>query len=201
MDHAHPPCAHAGMLRLTRRHHAVEHRIEQVPCFLRGTVGQQLHGSLEVREEHRDLLALAFQRAAGGQDLLREIRWRIGEGGLRGRRHDGRSSGRCRRGLTRPEQPLPGIVTHLGMGIEEFGGEIRERIIIQGELALEGPIRDPLALPGKRDNLIQDSIKVHARPSLAGGGACAHAHPYHSISTREEPERNIRMKCRVECLM
>jgi hypothetical protein len=49
------------------------------------------------------------------------------------------------------------------MGIEEFGGEIRERVIVQRKLALAGTIRDALALPEKRDDLIQDGIKVHAR--------------------------------------
>ena len=58
------------------------------------------------------------------------------------------------------------------MGVEEFGGEIRERVIVQRKLALEGTIRDALALPEERDNLIQDGIKVHARPSLVGGDAC-----------------------------
>jgi hypothetical protein len=37
------------------------------------TVGQQLHGPLEIREEDRDLLALAFERGLRGQDLLGEV--------------------------------------------------------------------------------------------------------------------------------
>jgi hypothetical protein len=52
------------------------------------------------------------------------------------------------------------------MGVEEFSGEIRERVIVQRELALEGPIRDALALPEERDDLIQDGLKVHARRPL-----------------------------------
>ena len=68
---------------------------------------------------------------------------------------------------------MPGIVTHLRMGVEEFGGEIRERVIVQRKLALEGTIRDPLALPEKRDDLIQDGIKSPYTTSLAGGDACA----------------------------
>jgi hypothetical protein len=45
------------------------------------------------------------------------------------------------------------------MGVEEFGGEIREGVIVQRELALQGAIRDALALPEERDNLIQSGIK------------------------------------------
>ena len=60
------------------RHHAVEHRIEQVPRLLGVALGQQLHGALEVGKEHRDLLALAFQGGAGGEDLLGEVWRRVG---------------------------------------------------------------------------------------------------------------------------
>jgi hypothetical protein len=52
------------------------------------------------------------------------------------------------------------------MSVEEFGGEICERVIVQRELALEGTIRHALALPEERDDLIQDGIKGHARPLL-----------------------------------
>ena len=48
------------------------------------------------------------------------------------------------------------------MGVEEFGGEIRQGVIVQRELALQGAIRDALALTDERDDLIQSGIKVHA---------------------------------------
>ena len=56
--------------------------------------------------------------------------------------------------------------TTLRMGVEEFSREIRQRLLVQRELALEGTIRDALALPEERDDLIQDGIKVHARRPL-----------------------------------
>ena len=90
-------------------------------------------------------------------------------------------------------------VTHLGMGIEEFGGKIRERVVVQGELALEGTIRDALALPESRDDLIQNGI-VHAT-SLPLAVTCAPEHPYPSRSDRGGPERNVRMKCRMSWMM
>jgi hypothetical protein len=43
------------------------------PRVLGIAVGEQLHRALEVGEEDRDLLALAFQRGSGGQDPLGEM--------------------------------------------------------------------------------------------------------------------------------
>src|SRR3712207_8272206 len=41
-------------------------------------VGEQLHGALEVGEQHGHLLALALQRAAGGEDALGQMLGRVG---------------------------------------------------------------------------------------------------------------------------
>jgi hypothetical protein len=81
----HDPVAHnlidRALIAVHRVHHALEHRVEQCTRFLGVPVGQQFHGALEVGKEHGDLLALAFQGTAGGQDLLRQIGGRVGEGG------------------------------------------------------------------------------------------------------------------------
>ena len=102
------------------RHHAVEHRIEQLPRLLRVALGQQLHGPLEVGEEHRDLLALAFQGGAGGEDLLGEV-WRgVGQGCLvlsQGRGCGWRWDHLWGAG---PEQAAARVIGHLGMRVEEF---------------------------------------------------------------------------------
>ena len=63
-------------------HHALEDRVEELPGLLGIAVGQQLHGTLEVGEEHRDLLAFAFESAPGGEDLLGEVLRGIGLRGL-----------------------------------------------------------------------------------------------------------------------
>jgi hypothetical protein len=63
----------------------------------------------DIGEEHRDLLALALERAAGGEDLLREVRWGVGlrrpesRLGSRGRR-------RHQRGRTASAEPAAGRV-------------------------------------------------------------------------------------------
>ena len=52
-----------ALVAVHRLHHALEHRVEDLARLLRIAVGQQFHGALEIGEEHRDLLALAFERA------------------------------------------------------------------------------------------------------------------------------------------
>ncbi len=59
-----------ALVAMHGRHHALQHRIEQLPRLLGIAVGQQFHGALEVGKQDRDLLALAFQGTARGQDLL-----------------------------------------------------------------------------------------------------------------------------------
>jgi hypothetical protein len=44
-----------------------------VPSLLGVTVGQQFHRPLQVGEQHGDLLALAFEGAAGGENFLGQM--------------------------------------------------------------------------------------------------------------------------------
>ena len=68
-------------------HHAFQDGIEELPGLLGVALGQQFHGAFEVGKQHGDLLALAFQGTAGGEDLLSQIGWRVAEGaGRRWRR-------------------------------------------------------------------------------------------------------------------
>ena len=66
-EERHDPVAHhlvdGALVAVHRVHHALEHRVEELARLLGIAVGQQLHRALEVREQHGDLLALAFQRA------------------------------------------------------------------------------------------------------------------------------------------
>jgi hypothetical protein len=83
-------------------HHAFEDRVEQLPGLLGVTVREQLHRPLEVGEQHGDLLALAFERRLGSQDLLGEVLRGIGLwcGTLRGNSRSGQ------RGPTLAAEPL-----------------------------------------------------------------------------------------------
>jgi hypothetical protein len=61
------------------RHHPFQHRIEELPCFLRIAIGQEFHGAFEVGKEHGDVLAFAFQGTAGRQNFLSKIGGRVGQ--------------------------------------------------------------------------------------------------------------------------
>ena len=56
-----------------RRHQVFQHRIQELAGLLRITIGQEFHRAFEIRKQHGDLLALAFEGAAGRQNLLRKI--------------------------------------------------------------------------------------------------------------------------------
>jgi hypothetical protein len=52
------------LIAMHGRHHALQHRVEELPGLLGVAVGQQLHRAFEVRKQDGDELALAFQGTA-----------------------------------------------------------------------------------------------------------------------------------------
>ena len=69
-------------------HHVCQDRIEELPSLLGIALGQQFHGTLQVRKQHRHLLAFAFQRMARSEDFFGQVRrvcaiggpaWTVGE--------------------------------------------------------------------------------------------------------------------------
>ena len=69
-----------AFVAVDRLHHALEDGVEQPASLLGIAVGEELHRALEIREEDGDLLALADHRGARGQDLVGEVRRRVGLG-------------------------------------------------------------------------------------------------------------------------
>jgi len=63
-------------------HHQREDGVENLARLFGIPVGEQLHGALEVGEEHGDLLALALERALRSQNLLGEVARRVRPGRL-----------------------------------------------------------------------------------------------------------------------
>ena len=140
-----------------RGHHALQHRVEELTGFFGVTVGQQGQGAFEVGKQHGDVLALAFQGGARGQDLL-------GQMGRHGRKDgvglclDGR---RWRPRCPSPDQDVPSLVAGKFLCFDEFGFEVFEVLIIEVEASFEGPIRDaPLALEHV-NHTGQDFVKRH----------------------------------------
>ena len=57
--------------------------------IFRITISQQLHRAFHVSEQHRHLLALAFESALGGENLLGEVLRGIGLRGSKGSKGGG----------------------------------------------------------------------------------------------------------------
>ena len=62
-------------------HHALQGGIEELLGGFGIEAPDEFGGGLKVGKEHRDLLAFAFQGGAGGEDLVGEMGWRIGQRG------------------------------------------------------------------------------------------------------------------------
>jgi hypothetical protein len=62
-----------ALVAVHRLHHSLEHRIDEPTRLLGVAVSEQLHRALEVGEKDRDLLALALEGTARGEDFLGEV--------------------------------------------------------------------------------------------------------------------------------
>ena len=102
---------HRALVAVHGVHHGVQGRVQDGRACFRVEVADQLRRALEVGKQHRDLLALAFQGAAGGENLFREI-WR-GVGEWRWfRLHRGWGG----RSVSRPDQHFAVFVDWRGVG-------------------------------------------------------------------------------------
>jgi hypothetical protein len=83
-EQRHDPVSHdlvdGAFVAMDRVHHPLQHGIENLARLLGVTIGEQFHRALEVCEEDRDLLALAFERGLRREDLLGEVLGRVGLG-------------------------------------------------------------------------------------------------------------------------
>ena len=131
---------HRPLIAVHRGHHALQHRIEELARLFRIAVRQQFHRALEVGKQHGDLLAFTFQRAAGGQDLLGEVWWRVGQRRAflvwRGRGDGNRGRGE----VAGPHQPPARFIGDLLMSKEERVFQVFQRRLIELELPLERAI-------------------------------------------------------------
>ncbi len=83
-EERHDPVAHdlvdGALVAVNGVHHPLQDGIEDPACLFGIAVGEQLHRALEVREEHSDLLALAFEGGLRREDAFGEV---LGGVGLR----------------------------------------------------------------------------------------------------------------------
>jgi hypothetical protein len=96
---------HRPLVAVHGLHHPLEHWIEEFLGLLRIAVAEQLHRALEIGEEHRDLLALAFQCGLRVQDAFGQVprRVRLGRGEAQGRGVCRRRARSCRMSTLRAE--------------------------------------------------------------------------------------------------
>ena len=71
---------HGAFIAVHGVHHALQGGIEELLGVFGIEVANQLRRAFEVGKEHRDLFALAFQGASGGEDLLGQIGRGVGQG-------------------------------------------------------------------------------------------------------------------------
>jgi hypothetical protein len=107
------------LIAMHGRHHAFR-TDQELARLLQIAVGEQLHGALQVRKQHGDLLALAFQGTTRGENFLREIGRGIGQ---RGRLLGG--GGRCGsrgRGASgsAPDQDAAGLIDREALALDEL---------------------------------------------------------------------------------
>jgi hypothetical protein len=74
---------HRAFVAVDRVHHALQRGIQEALGGFGVEVADELRRALKIGKQHGHLFALAFQGAAGRQNLLREIGWGIGQWGLR----------------------------------------------------------------------------------------------------------------------
>ena len=140
--------------------------IEQLPGFLRITVGEEFHGALQIGEQHRHLFALAFESTARGENFLREIGRGVGEryavlgAGWHGDREGHGAS------APDPDQDSARLIGREVLGLNEFLFEGVEGVVLQLELDLECTIRHTLTLTEDGNHLIEDGVKVHRAPFM-----------------------------------
>ena len=117
--------------RCTAVHHALQGRVQELLRGFGVEATDEFGGVLEVGKQHRDLLTLAFQGRAGGQDLVGEMGRRIGQRGLVWD-PPWEGSGQVCRGGTSPDQHAALLIHCQLLGIDEFVFEILQIVVVQG---------------------------------------------------------------------
>jgi hypothetical protein len=150
-------------------HHVVDGGVEELLGGFRIKTTDEFRRVFKIGEQHRDLLALAFEASFGGQDFLGQIWRRIGKGCTRGRWCDRRG----RAGLTRPDQHGAILINRQLLDLDDLHLQIVQVGVVQGKLSLEGAIGDPSAALQQLDDLVDHRKEVHYRPSTWASAASA----------------------------
>jgi hypothetical protein len=159
-EQRHDPIAGVLVDRPVEAVHAVgqdlEEAVEDAVPLLRIDLLRELDRALHVREQHRHLLALAFERAARGQDLVGQVRGGVVARGAFGlprlggsRRHTG-GRGEC--------APVP---HGHPLDLHQLLDQLVEGVVAEVELALESAEGDAPVAFEKRSSLLDGLQKAH----------------------------------------
>src|SRR5262245_9784054 len=80
-EESHNPIAHnpvyGAFVAVDCLDHALEYRVEELLRVLRVAVSKRLHRTLDIREQHGDLLSLTLEGCPGGENLVGEMLGRV----------------------------------------------------------------------------------------------------------------------------
>jgi hypothetical protein len=83
-EEGHDPVAHNPVDRtfvvVNCLDHPFEHRLEEILRSLGVAVGKDLHRTLDIREQHGDLLAFTLEAYPCGEDLIGKVQRRVSLG-------------------------------------------------------------------------------------------------------------------------
>jgi hypothetical protein len=127
---------------------------------------EKIHAACDARRDPAFVIkartdAFACQGGARGEDLLGEICRRVGELGalLVADRRRG-----CCRSPT-PDQHDTILVNRELFGLDDFGLQVFEVLLVQIDASPDSPVRYPPVVPEQFKHLGQDLVERHARPS------------------------------------
>jgi methylase of polypeptide subunit release factors len=152
---------HRALEAVYRLHHAMQGGVQHLLGGFGVKVPDQLGRVFDVGEQHRDLLALAFEGAARGEDLLGEIGGRVGAGSALG---GGSGRGRARR-TSGPHEHFAMLIHDELFGLDDLFLQCFEMIIVQCKPHCERAIGQALLALEQREHLGEDLVEGHSRSS------------------------------------
>ena len=128
--------------------------------------GQQFHRPFQVGEQHSDLLEITLQGCFGRENLFGDMGGHVWQVGWRWS-----WNGRWRRPSSpSPDQDAPLLVDRQSLRLDDFRFEVVEIRVIQAKPALQGVVGDAALALEELEDLGQECIKGHRRPSTCPCG-------------------------------
>jgi len=165
-EERHDPVARVLVDRALEAMHPVgqdlEEAIHDLVPLLQIDALLKIHGALDIREEHGHLLALPFQGAAEGQDLVDQVLGRV----VPGDALPFQSLGPCRRHCASPCESASFPHAH-PLNFDQLLDQLVESAVVEVELALESPTGDAPVAFQKCSSPLDGLQKTHRSQLLS----------------------------------